>query len=402
MDELSREDAGRSLSASVAPVPPQASSTLAAEDYDAHERQGRPYVTREHKLALIIGFALLMVVGVLVGEHFSKSRTATVGTEVATAQPEPVNTIVEPIEAKPSLAGGAPANPPVAAVAPAGPGTATPPAAPAWTTTTISLVPGGQATNPPPAPASSTTPSLAPSGSDAPKPGFVIYAPGTGPSPAAGLVVEPDEHPMPIPSGFTPVTPNGPSANNPGRVNPSGVTPLPLKVPEPAALPISKGKLIAHPVAQGENLAVIARKYYGDARLATRLADANKGKVGPNNAIRQGVTLRIPPKDVLLGEAVLAADAIVAPGRTGPTPGNGTAGTTPMVSPFPPSGNAPMLPAPQGGSEYVVKKGDTLGVISQKLLGTKNRAKDILALNKGLITNADDIKIGMKLKVPAR
>ena len=41
-----------------------------------------PSVTREHKLALIIGFSLVLVVGVLISDHFSKARSAQVATEI--------------------------------------------------------------------------------------------------------------------------------------------------------------------------------------------------------------------------------------------------------------------------------------------------------------------------------
>ncbi len=32
-------------------------------------------MTREHKLALIVGFSLVLVLGVLISDHLSKSRT---------------------------------------------------------------------------------------------------------------------------------------------------------------------------------------------------------------------------------------------------------------------------------------------------------------------------------------
>ncbi len=44
-------------------------------------------MTREHKLALILGFALVLVVGVLVSDHFSKARSVALGP---TADPEGV------------------------------------------------------------------------------------------------------------------------------------------------------------------------------------------------------------------------------------------------------------------------------------------------------------------------
>ena len=45
-------------------------------------------MTREHKLALIVGFSLVLVVGVLISDHFSKARTARVDSRPAAASPQ--------------------------------------------------------------------------------------------------------------------------------------------------------------------------------------------------------------------------------------------------------------------------------------------------------------------------
>ena len=69
-------------------------------------KQGRPAVTREHKLALIIGFSVFLVVGVLVGDYFSKARMAKVDptlaqgglpTRLDPAVVEPVDPIDRPL-----------------------------------------------------------------------------------------------------------------------------------------------------------------------------------------------------------------------------------------------------------------------------------------------------------------
>ena len=73
------------------------------------------------------------------------------------------------------------------------------------------------------------------------------------------------------------------------------------------------------------------------------------------------------------------------------------------------AGTAPATPVKQatkpksgGAWSYTVKKGDTLGLISQRELGTVKRMQDILDLNKDQIDNADEITVGMVLKMPAR
>ncbi len=54
-----------------------------------------------------------------------------------------------------------------------------------------------------------------------------------------------------------------------------------------------------------------------------------------------------------------------------------------------------------GGRVYVVKKGDTLSEIAQRELKSSRRAGEILKLNGGLIKDANDLRVGMELKMPA-
>ncbi len=49
---------------------------------------------------------------------------------------------------------------------------------------------------------------------------------------------------------------------------------------------------------------------------------------------------------------------------------------------------------------YTVASGDTLGEISMKLLGTSRRVDEFVKLNG--LKDANDIRVGMKLKVPAK
>ena len=44
-------------------------------------------MTREHKLALIIGFAVVLLVGVLVSDHFSQARRDRAGLDLTAGQP---------------------------------------------------------------------------------------------------------------------------------------------------------------------------------------------------------------------------------------------------------------------------------------------------------------------------
>jgi nucleoid-associated protein YgaU len=50
-------------------------------------------------------------------------------------------------------------------------------------------------------------------------------------------------------------------------------------------------------VAEGDTLATIAAKFYGDETLWRRIYDANRTQIGDNpDNVKLGATLRIPPK----------------------------------------------------------------------------------------------------------
>ncbi len=366
--------------------------------------QGRLLVTREHKLTLIIAFAILLVVGVLVGDHFSKARHASPGVEVATNPTDALNVPTEPSNAPAAVAAAQPtggnaggatvagnggaALPPVPAVtgeevaaANQTQANAVPTAATSRTTTTISMVPvettGGNGSG-----AGANTQPTTGNGTGArtvEQSPFVFIPEGVrNAPPAAGIST------VPMPSG-------GASGGNESAAG-AGTTKV------GSGLPVSTGKLLAHPVEKGETLVALARKFYNDATLAKKLAEFNKGKVGEKMSLRQGVTLRIPPKDVLLGQAVLPENASAELSNKKPD-----AGVT-GVSPKPTGTAGGSTGAENAGAarEYVVQKGDTLGQIASKLLGSSKRAREIVQLNRGVISDQDNLKVGAKLKIPAR
>ncbi|MEO1007790.1 MAG: LysM peptidoglycan-binding domain-containing protein [Planctomycetota bacterium] len=53
-------------------------------------------------------------------------------------------------------------------------------------------------------------------------------------------------------------------------------------------------RTIDHRVAKLETLSGLARRYYGDPNAWRKIARANPGRVGDNGSVREGVTLRIP------------------------------------------------------------------------------------------------------------
>ncbi|MGH7132585.1 MAG: LysM peptidoglycan-binding domain-containing protein [Phycisphaerales bacterium] len=323
-------------------------------------------MTREHKLSLILGFAAVVFVGLLVSDHFSKARASKVNPELSMRTPEPAtiqpDANPEPMPQTGTLAATGSTPSPIPAVGTPEPvyitmhtpESADPAATP---NSTVALNSGTALAN--------TT------GTPSPIPGFV-YVPG-------GTTINPTINGTPT----SPVNPPAPVLGG--------------------GLPVSPGKEVKHPVVQGETAFTLAKKYYGDGQLAGKLVEYNKSRLPANGTLRNGVTLRIPPKDVLLGKATLAPDAITS--GTG-TPSS-TRGTTPMGGG---TGSTVVTPAPRGNNTaaatttgtYTVVKGDTLGVISQKTLGTSKRWKEILNLNRKAIDDPDSLVVGTVLKLPPK
>jgi len=62
--------------------------------------------------------------------------------------------------------------------------------------------------------------------------------------------------------------------------------------------------------------------------------------------------------------------------------------------------SAPAAAAPAGPRLYVVVAGDTLGKISHQFYGTATRYEEIVAANRDVIHDENNLQVGMKLKIP--
>jgi len=78
---------------------------------------------------------------------------------------------------------------------------------------------------------------------------------------------------------------------------PPAVQETPAPAPAPAAtMAESKEAATTYTVQRGDTLYSLAKRFYGDGKLWTKIADANKDKVRNVNAIPVGAVLTIPPK----------------------------------------------------------------------------------------------------------
>lgn len=323
-------------------------------------------MTREQKLALIVGFALVLLVGILVSDHFSsarKARIAKIEPETMPA-PAPVVSIPAPGPAPEVRVSPAAADPALQLIlgsstpATTGPTTPTPaPMTPLVTTPPAATTPlaAGPST-PPPGSAASPEPSTLREEINQSGGRLVKAADGTW-----------DIH---LPNGVI----NGQS-------NAPKTQPLADSRIEP---------LKTHVVKSGESLFQITAKYYGNGNLWKDVAKFNNmDKAG---TIRPGLAIKIPSKDVLLGRAVAVQPSPAL--KVLPTPTEKKAAPKPATTPD--RFTKPKIDL----ASYTVRKGDTLGEISLKTLGTSRRWQEIADLNN--LDDEDAISAGTVLKIPAK
>ncbi len=341
-------------------------------------------MNRETKLALILGLAVFLIVGVFMGEHYSSIRQPVLNIDVGIGGsgdladapslspnnpllPERVLDVPKPVTVAQS---GTPAASAGAGGERAAGTNQRPPGGPAM----IENGKRGIAFSPTPLTTTPDTRQL---------PGGMDDASRT------------QDNPLKVQN---PLTPGGPAGS--GAVPTAG-----------SGLPISTGKEIAYTVKAGDNGAKIAKSQYNDSELWTKLREYNKAKIGKNDGLSIGTTLRIPPKDVLLGKAELspagrgvnppvAASGVAGSGVPAVVDGTTNLVTGPAAAGAKPPSEKPI--DPNGPKLYTVKSGDTLMTIAKTELGSSNRWKEILDLNKRTLAAPENLQLGMQLKIPAK
>lgn len=383
-------------------------------------------MTREHKLALIVGFSLVLLVGVLISDHVSSSRRQPIN-QVATSEgvvtpsltggtlPDPMRVLDLPGEPSPQrefaqLASSAVSSGSAPLAGPGGTPIASPtlPAPVPETAAPMKIAQGPSRTSP--LPQSSVV--------DAPLVDRVRDEVHRGLAKAVqtqgGEIVDRGDG--------SPAVIRLPSASS--GTSAQAATSASFTQQRPAEPRIEQVRV--HVVARGDTLFEVARRYYGNGHAWRKLAEYNKVRGG---AVQIGQRLRIPPAEVL-GIAVAAADtkdgqqpapatrqASAAPARpaadAAPSRGEATsAASTPRrdareAAPREQRPNQrPSQPAAGEGrprielATYTVRKGDTLGDIAQRTLGSSRRWRELAEHNN--LKDADDLPAGKVLRIPAR
>jgi nucleoid-associated protein YgaU len=340
-------------------------------------------VTREHKLALIVGFSLVLLVGVLISDHVSSSKRAPIN-QIASSEQSVTRTTIP--------AGVDPTNLVMHdALASKGAGSG-------------SAAPTGSVVTPPTAGASIAQSSRSDSArsTDIPDP----VAPGrlavTGTMPEKKLGGGTTDRVIgEIDRGLAEAV-----KTSGGRIevdaSGNGTLHLPpmrengKAIAQGRNLPASNEPVRTHVVGKGDTIAAISSKYYGTVTMWHKLAEFNSLKDG---TVRLGQTLRVPGKDVLLGLASAPSARVPDGVNADPAPvkavpgAKGDAKSKPIAKP---DATKPRIEL----ATYTVKRGDTLAVIAQKTMGSAKKWRELADYNK--IDDEDTLTTGMVLKIPQR
>lgn len=247
-------------------------------------------MTREHKLAIVLGFGLLLFVGILISDHFSAGQRRPTADLAA--------------------------NTPIREVRPNAP---------------ISIQP------------------LQVTGSAAPQPA------------AMQRQFEQGGDTVALPQGMVPVSPAG---------------------ADPVGIPVE-----LYTLREGETLYKLCQSKYGNGNLWKELAEFNKATIPNPTKMRPGMTVRLPAVHVLRGEAAPAPSLqqVVQSQQT----------------PSMPEAAVPTSPQSASAREYVIQKGDTLGAIAARELGSAKKWEAIYQANRDRMKNPSDLRIGKALRIPA-
>ncbi|RNC81947.1 MAG: LysM peptidoglycan-binding domain-containing protein [Phycisphaera sp.] len=325
-------------------------------------------VTREQKLALIIGFSLILAVGVLISDHLSRAQSEPIVADQEIDQPMVVHRIadvppgigetVRPIAGDDAVR----VDPGIGGIREPLPGIETAQANTSDGPIEVSMLPReSTATRDPirePSPRDSNIINTASTDTDSTE-----YARGNS-----------------LPADmFEPVSDytSRPGIQTRSQIEQSRQT-LAQNEQSRGSDRQTPPSPVRHTVDEGESLYAIAERYYGNGNLWPELAKANAGRVNDEGHVLIGAELVIPARK---GSPLSIPKTQTLQTRTAQAPTN------------------QMTTNEQFGT-YVVQKGDTLSEISQELMGTVRRMNELIKINSDQINDADDIRVGMKLRYP--
>lgn len=141
-------------------------------------------------------------------------------------------------------------------------------------------------------------------------------------------------------------------------------------------------KETVHEVQPGENYWTISRQHFGTARYFAALSEYNKHRIPRPDRMKPGMFVLVPDVEVLEQRYPKIAGIVDS-------------------KPSPESLLAPgFFIAPNGQPMYRIGKGDTLTDIAEQHLGRTARWTQIVGMNRDVLNDGHNLKIGMVLKLP--
>lgn len=267
-------------------------------------------MTRENKLALVVGFGLILFVGILISDHFSVVRTQQAANLTNPGVLDPL--VATKLES-------------------------------------VSLVDLIEKL-PRPDPSTATQLQEVP-----PSPENAVAQNAIG----GAVPVDPTGHVTPnstLADAIAGTDPTSEMLNNP----PEGFE----RVPNPE----TDAEFVFHEVESGETFYSICRQHFGNTSGVQALADYNN--IDDPASLRIGQRLRIP--------------------KNASSSANDTQTT---VKPATKSKSTPVKVT------YTVRGGDTLAQIAQRFMGSKAKWKKLYDMNRSVIDDPDNVKVGTVLRV---
>lgn len=398
-------------------------------------------VTREHKLALIVGFSLILLVGVLISDHVSSARRVPIN-QVSSEQATLTRTQIPagPDLSKVLALPGSKNEPsPASSLASAAPATGV---STVTSGVTSGVAPGAATVQ---APASTVASASVAADPAMPAPIKIANSPSAPGATIDKVLGAADRVKEQMRDGLqAAVEREGGSIESQGAGKPSL---LRLPGPQPKTTQVAKadtksgtkpdGKadtkaetrqvadakkageipvetFKVHTVVRGDSLMEISKKHYGTESLWRRLAEFNNIRGG---TVRIGQRIRVPSREALTGKAVAdAASTRQAPADArGESRGDTKSEARPDSKPDtkgkddakPRDGARPK--SPEAGpttrprielATYTVRRGDTLAEIAQRTMGSSRRWRELAEFNK--LEDADDVPVGKVLRIPGR
>lgn len=164
-------------------------------------------------------------------------------------------------------------------------------------------------------------------------------------------------------------------------------------VPKPRIVKPALPKI--YEVTDGDNLALIAVKYYGEVEgnkriNIMRIFEANRNLLKTADEIQVGQKLIIPPLRDLASSKEKNKDGL-------------TSSFFEKVKSIGREHLSLKKPGrPKQGRSYTVREGDSLWTIAADQLGDGTRYTEVAKLNDDVLSDEDSLTVGMNLKMPAR